>query len=234
MLKNIIRRLSLIKRKILYRKVSYSFGGVDLLIDYIFKDKKKGTYMDIGAQHPYSNNNTYLLSKRGWKGTNIDLDSENIQLFNIARKKDMNICVAISSMIGELDLYFFHSKSPINTVEKVVAEKNEAKFTIIKKIKTTTLNYLFENKEIEHVNYLNIDVEGHGLKVLKGFDLIKYKPDVISVEYLDLKMKKLEFKNNQLENILSSDLYKHMIKNNYSLVNWSHADLIFVNNNFKD
>ena len=234
MLKNIISRLSLFKRRHLSKKVSYSFGGVDLLVDYIFKDKKNGTYMDIGAQNPYSNNNTYLLYKRGWKGTNIDLDLENIKLFDIARKKDTNICTAVSSKIAELDLYFFHSKSPINTVEKIVADNNEAKFTSVKKIKTTTLNFIFESNKIEHVNYLNIDVEGHELDVLKGFDLIKYKPDVMSIEYLDLEMKKLEFKNNKLENILDSDLYTHMIKNNYSLVNWNHADLIFINNNFKD
>ena len=70
--------------------------------------------------------------------------------------------------------------------------------------------------------------------ILKGLDLIKYKPDVISVEYLDLAMKKLEFKNNNLDNVLNSTLYKYMIQNNYSLVNWNHADLIFVSDNFRD
>jgi hypothetical protein len=49
-----------------------------------------------------------------------------------------------------------------------------------------------------------------------------------------LTMKKLEFKNNNIENVLNSTLYKYMIQNNYSLINWSHADLIFTNNNFKD
>ena len=47
-------------------------------------------------------------------------------------------------------------------------------------------------------------------------------------------MNKLEFKINNLDSVLDSELYKHMINNNYSFVNWNHADLIFVNNNFRD
>ena len=47
-------------------------------------------------------------------------------------------------------------------------------------------------------------------------------------------MNKLEFKNNNLQNIINSEIYNLLLENNYSLVNWIHGDLIFVNNNFKD
>ena len=234
MIKNFFKKISILKRKILYKKISYSYGGVDLLVDYIFKNKKKGLYVDVGAQHPVSNNNTYLLYKRGWRGINIDLDIENIKLHNLVRQNDLNLCEAISSKSKEIDLFFYHDKSPINTVEKIVADSQKAKVKQIKKIKTTTLNKILDANDIKHINYLNIDVEGHEIHVLKGLDLIKYKPDVISIEYLDLTMKKLEFKNNNIDNVLNSPLYKYMIQNNYSLVNWNHADLIFTNNNFKD
>ena len=79
---------------------------------------------------------------------------------------------------------------------------------------------------------MNIDVEVMKFKFLKA--LIKYKPSVISVEFLDLNMKKLEFKNNDLNNILNSDLYKYFIQNNYYFVNWLHGDLIFVHKDFRD
>ena len=36
-------------------------------------------------------NNTYLLYKKNWKGINIDLNSLSIELFNIARPKDINM-----------------------------------------------------------------------------------------------------------------------------------------------
>jgi FkbM family methyltransferase len=234
MFKNLINKFSIFKKKIFYKKNSYSFGGVDLLVNYLFKNINKGTYIDVGAQNPVSNNNTYLLYKRGWNGINIDLDLKNIELFNLTRNTDINICAALSSSTNEVNLYFYHEKSSINTIEKKIANLHEAKFKEIKKIKTITLNAVVEDTKLNKINYLNIDVEGHELEVLKGFDLIKHKPDVISVEYLDLKMKKLEFKNNNLNSVLSSELYKHMIENNYSLINWSHADLIFINNQLKN
>ena len=66
--------LSLLKKKFLSKKISYSFGGCDLLINYIFKNQSKGFYIDVGCQNPIANNNTYLLHKKGWKGINIDLN----------------------------------------------------------------------------------------------------------------------------------------------------------------
>jgi hypothetical protein len=131
-------------------------------------------------------------------------------------------------------LYFFHDKSAINTIDIKVANLQKKKFKEIKKVRTKTLNSIFKNNLVKKINYLNIDVEGHELEVLKGFDLLHYKPDVISVEFLDLSMKKLEFKNNNLDVIINSDLYKYMIKNNYYFINWNHADLIFANKDFRD
>ena len=84
------------------------------------------------------------------------------------------------------------------------------------------------------IDYMNIDVEGHEEEVLNGFDIKKYKPKVISVEYLDLKMNKLEIKNNNVDRLIVSSLYKYFINNNYFFVNWLHGDLIFVHKDFKD
>lgn len=235
MLKKIKNYLSIIKRQIKYKKNSYSFNSVDLIIDYIFKTKKNGFYLDVGAQHPVSNNNTFLLFKKGWSGINIDLDKKNIDLFNIARPKDINLNYALSDSEKEVDLFFYHDTSPINTLNEKVSNFQQAKVNKIKKIRTKILNNVLDNLNFKnHIDYMNLDVEGHESQVLKGFNINKYKPSVISVEFLDLNMKKLEFKNNDLNNILNSDLYKYFIQNNYYFINWLHGDLIFVHKNFRD
>ena len=235
MFKKIIDYISIFKRKFKYKKYSYSFNGVDLLVDYIFKSKKNGFYLDIGAQHPVSNNNTYLLFKKGWNGINIDLDEKNINLFKLARPKDVNLNFAISDSEKEVDLFYYHDSSPINTLSKNVSDFQKAKVSKIKKIKTKILNNVLEDLSFKnHIDYMNIDVEGHEIQVLKGFDISKYKPSVISIEYLDLNMKKLEFKNNDVNNLLNSDLYKYFIQNNYFFVNWLHGDLIFVHKEYRD
>ena len=75
-----LKFLNILIKSFTHKKISYSYGGVDSLILNIFKDTKKGFYLDIGCGHPIKNNNTYLLNKKGWSGINIDLDEENIKL----------------------------------------------------------------------------------------------------------------------------------------------------------
>ena len=235
MIKKLINYISILKRKFKYQKKSYSFNGVDLVVDYIFKDKEDGFYLDIGAQHPISNNNTYILFKRGWKGINVDLDKKNIDLFKIARPDDLNLNYAISDTEKQVDLFFYHDSSPINTLSKKVSDFQKASVRQVKKIRTTTLNNILEKIDLENrIDYMNIDVEGYEEQVLKGFNINKFKPYVVSIEYLDLKMNKLEFKNNDINNLLSSNLYKFFLQNDYYFVNWLHGDLIFVHKDFRD
>ena len=235
MIKKLINYISIQKRKFKYQKQSYSFNGVDLIVNYIFKNKKEGFYLDIGAQHPISNNNTYILFKRGWKGINIDLDKKNIDLFKIARPDDFNLNYAISDSEKKVDLFFYHESSPINTLSKKVSNFQKANVSQVKKIKTKTLDKVLDEISLQHrIDYMNIDVEGYEEQVLKGFNINKFKPYVISIEYLDLEMNKLELTNNDINNLLNSNLYQFFIKNNYYFINWLHGDLIFVHKDLRD
>ena len=235
MIEKIVNYLSIFKRRQKYKKISYSFNAVDLIINYIFKDQNTGTYVDIGAQHPISNNNTYLLFKRGWSGVNIDLDKKNIDLFNISRPRDINLNFAISDKQQEVELYFYHDASPINTLNKQVADFQKASVKSVKRINSYTLNNILEKIDFKKkIDYMNIDVEGYEEKVLSGFDINRYKPNVISVEFLDLKMNELEIKNNNIDRLIGSNLYKYFTNNDYYFVNWLHGDLIFVHKDFRD
>ena len=61
-----------------------------------------------------------MLYKKGWYGVNIDLDSENINLFNLSRPKDYNVLSAISEKSREA--YFIIIRSHhINTLIKKLA-----------------------------------------------------------------------------------------------------------------
>jgi len=229
---NFINYLSLLKKKLRSKKESYSFGTVDLLINYFFKNKLNGFYVDVGCQNPISNNNTYLLHKnKNWKGINIDLDPENIKLFNISRPNDININEVLSSSVKEMNLYFYHKKSAINTISKEIADRQNAKVKEIKKISTTTLDLILEKNNVQKINYLSIDVEGHEFDVLSGFSIQKYNPDIVSIEYLNINSIKFEFHYNNIDDVINSQIYKYFVSNNYNLVNWNHADLIFVNKN---
>ncbi len=235
-LHNFILKFNIIHKKFLFKKKYYSFSGVDVIIENIFRHKNNGVYIDVGCQHPIKNNNTYLLFKKGWNGLNIDLDKDNIDLFNVARPNDQNINVAISNKIGETDLYFYHKKSPINTIDKKTSDYQKAPISEIKKIKTDTLTNIIKNSKYKNskIDLLSVDVEGHEREVLEGFDFSIFRPDVIVIEYLDLSAKKIEVKNLNIDNLFKTDLYKFLTSKNYILANYIYSDLIFINKEFKD
>ena len=208
----------------------YSNWGIDLLIKDILKNQKeKGIYIDVGCHHPLINNNTYILYKRGWKGINVDLDFNSIDMFNYFRPKDHNIQIALSNKIGFTDLYFFHNRSAKNTITKSRGKGAKS----IKRVKTDTLNNIVKNSKIntKKIDFLSIDVEGNELNVLKGLNFKKYRPKIISIEFIKPNIK--EFYQHDIKNIFKSDIYKFMISKKYKLVNWIHDDLIFISKTSK-
>jgi len=216
--------IQFLKSKIKPRIIKSNWG-LDLIIANIFRNKKEGIYIDVGCHHPLINNNTFLLYRKGWKGINIDLDFNAIDMFNYFRPNDDNRKIGISNKEGYANLYFFHNRAAKNTISK----KNSHGAKKLIKIKTNTLNNIISTSKIKisNIDFLSIDVEGNELNVLKGLNLKKYKPKVIALEFIRPKQK--EFYNNKINNIVNSKIYKFLIRNNYKLVNWIHDDLIFMN-----
>ena len=236
---NFLKKLYFIFNKFFKKKnvnKSYSVGGIDLLLNYLYKDKFSGVYIDVGCNHPIDGNNTFLLYQKGWSGINVDLDSHVIKMFNYFRPKDYNANIAVSNSEEKVDLFFYHERSTINTISKDVYNSRNKKIKEVKKIQATTLDSITKNSPYsdKKINLLSIDVEGNELNVLKGFDLKKYYPEVIVIEYLDLVMEKLEFYNQNIDRIINSEIYKYLMNFNYHLVNWVHSDLVFVNNEIRN
>ena len=219
-----------------YSKKSYSLSNVDLVIERIFRNKRKGIYIDVGCNHPIKHNNTYLLYKKGWCGINIDLDNKSINEFNKLRKRDINIKTLITSYDDEeKDLYFYHERSAINTISRDLAESRVNQHKEVKKIKGKSLNSVIANSKYKNskIDLLSIDIENYEYEALKNFNFSAYNIDLIVTETTDTNIKSLETYNLSLDNIMKTDLYKLLIKNNYKLINWVNADLIFIKQNYK-
>ena len=186
-------------------KPSAHFGefGEDIFINRVLKNINKGKYVDVGCYHPYKGSLTYKLYDRGWNGINIDISKTSIDLFNISRKKDINLNLAISNFDGET---YYYENSPINQQNSLI-QMNDLQKKI--KIQCFTLDTVLKNKDLEEFDFLNIDVEGNELEVLKGLNLKKFKPKLITIENNDLT----------INEYLESEVCKILIKSDYTLVN---------------
>mgnify|MGYP001264443313 CR=1 FL=1 len=219
-----------------YTKKSYSISNVDLIIDRMFSKINNGSFIDLGCNHPIKFNNTYLLYKRGWRGINIDLDKKSIEEFDQIRNEDYNVQSLISSTKGEeKEIYFYHTRSAINTVsDKLVKYRktDKDKIQIIKQ-NTDTLENIIDKSPYKDkkINLLSIDIENHEYEALINFNFDKYPFDVIVIEIHNLNQKSLEIYNQSINFVLNSDIYKLLEKNKYKLINWVNSDFIFVKNN---
>ena len=217
-----------------YTKRTYSFTGVDLIIDHLFKNISKGLYIDVGCNHPIKFNNTYLLHKRGWSGINIDSDHTSIELFNKFRSNDFNVRNIVSDDESVKKLYYYHKRSALSTLSKDLVDSRTSKVSKIIEEKSVTLNKIIEDSPYHNskINLLSVDIENHEFEALKNFNFLKYKVDVLVVESTDTSLKKLEMYNQSIDFIIKSKVYNLIVKNGYKLINWIHSDLVFVRNDF--
>ena len=203
-----------------FYKDTLSQDKEDLFIKNFFKNKNKGIYLDIGCFNPLLWNNTYLLYKKGWSGINVDIQKINIDLFNIARPGDINICCALYDKKKFLDLYNLkgENNSAVMTIDKSHAEKMKFLFKkkiIKKKIETLTFSEMIKNYniKIDNIDFLNIDTEGSDFNVLKSINIQKYKPKLICIEIS--KFTKRQDKKKIL-NYLKLNNYKFIYKTSVS------------------
>ena len=87
------------------------------------------------------------------------------------------------------------------------------------KIKSDTLTSIIsDNISSKNFEYLNIDVESHEIKVLKGFDFRQFRPKLITVE----------IHGHEIEIIKKSDVYKYLVSKKYKLVSFYHLTCFFI------
>jgi FkbM family methyltransferase len=204
--------------KYIFQK-SYSQFNDDIFIKKFFQNKI-GTYVDIGCHHPFKLNNTYLLYKKQWNGLNIDLMKINIDLFNIWRPRDKNICAAISSKNKTSSVYIPNNNILSTEISVVESYANMAKEHfknpfIKKKIKVFTFESIIKKHKIklEKFDFLKIDIEGEDYKVLKNINLKKYNPKLICIEHC---IEKNESKN-KIDKYLRSIKYKLIFRSPVNL-----------------
>lgn len=200
-----------IRNKAFKKREFYSQWGEDLLISNFFKNKSDGFYVDIGSFHPIMYNNTCRLFNNGWSGINIDLNQTSIDMFNIIRPKDFNICAAISDKAEEKYVYFDDHFSPVNTITRSFYENSnkEISFKDLKKKKIFTKKFGEVAQKIPNlpkIDFLNIDCEGHDFQVLNGFNLQYYKPELICIETHNVDNTETSFYNDVLK-LLHSQKY---------------------------
>ena len=190
------------------------FGEEKFILSF-FDKEYKGKFLDIGCFHPTRHNNTYQMYKNGWNGINIDISNLSIKLFNLVRKKDININMAVS--LKKKKVRFYYDK----LISFYISLNKRKELDRFREIKSNTLTNIIDKTKYkdQKIDFLSIDTEGKDLEVLKSLNFERYNPKYICIEIYSDKNKSFNIKNNLI--------YKYLMKKNYKLLLNKRENYIF-------
>lgn len=187
-----------------------------------FNIDRDGVFIDVGAYHPTILSNSYYFEQtKNFKVICVEPTPIMFEELKKLRKNVYNYAVSDKNeddidfqvVKGNWDA-FGYAGSGLHTYEGVRKETTLVNAEHIEniKIKTRTLNYILNESQIDSIDAMSIDTEGHELNVLNGLDFNKYVPKVLCIENY--------FKEEWLLN--------YMKEKGYEFVNRLHVDDFFV------
>jgi len=201
----------------------YSQSGQDAFVLYYFKNKRNGTFIDIGANDGVSLSNTYYLEKDlGWSGICFE------PIPDIFAKLDKNrTCMKINGGISDKESIekFTFVDGPSHMLSGMSKEYDPRHRQRIEKevsvlggkvveldIQCYVLNDILEQHGMFDIDYLSIDTEGNEFKILKTIDFDRFNIQVMTIE-------------NNYNDVAQTN---YIISKGYKLMGTLEADEIFV------
>lgn len=194
----------------------YSQSGQDKYFDTkIFKGKRDGFFIEIGAAAGIEGSNTYLFEKEyGWRGICVEPRKSAYHEMTKNRKCQM-FNVAVSDKREDEEFYDFsqdwrhHMRSGFSKIFKQKSKQDNlalSALTSVVSVPCVTLNDIIK----EHVDLLVIDTEGNELDIIKDSDLS-------DVDWIDIE-----------KNVPHRTLKRVMYKKGFVYVRRLCADEIYV------
>jgi FkbM family methyltransferase len=150
------------------------------LISAFFGDIK-GYFVEVGANEPRERSQTWFLEQAGWTGVLIEPQPELADKLRGKRKAKV-FAVACSSPENAGRELPLHVAGPLSALDRTRMAPGASPERIIQVPIQTLDSILAEACTPRGFDFLSIDVEGHEIEVLRGFDIARWRPRLILLE----------------------------------------------------
>jgi FkbM family methyltransferase len=166
-----------------YGPKHFSERNEEVVIRHFFHDRRAGFFLDVGAYHYKTGSNTYYLEKYlDWGGIAIDANGEFAQGYVENRPKTRFYNFFISDKSDEMAEFYIVRDPGHLTKSTAVPGFVAGRKTEEVKVPTITLNDLLARLAVPKIDFLNIDIELWEPHALAGFDIDRYRPDLVCIE----------------------------------------------------
>jgi len=150
------------------------------LVRAFFGDSN-GYFVEVGANDPCVHSQTWFLEQCGWTGVLVEPQPDLAAELR-ARRKAKVFSVACSAPENAGRELPFHVAGPLSSLDcKRMAPGAKPEKIISVPIRTLD-SILVEAGSPTRFDFLSIDVEGHEVEVLRGFDIARWRPRLILLE----------------------------------------------------
>jgi FkbM family methyltransferase len=163
--------------------------GEDAQLAARFGHKQGGYYVEVGALDGEKLSNTYYFEKElGWSGVLVEADPQQAESCRRTRPASFvaNRAAMAPGAPASVTLEVAEGKEEFSTLSAnrvyagILAERNITTHRI--EVPTATLDQILSDAGTQHIDFVTIDVEGHELDVMRGFDLARWRPTVVMIE----------------------------------------------------
>jgi FkbM family methyltransferase len=164
--------------------ISYAQNFEDVILERLFKSRKTGFYVDIGACHPIYDSVTHHFYLKGWSGINVEPQPKLFTELQAARERDINLQCCVGAQ-ADTRTFYITKDIGTSTLNQVIAEHYREERSIDQEltVELITLNQIWsEHVGDRQVDFMKIDVEGYEREVLSGADFSVVAPSVLVIE----------------------------------------------------
>jgi len=169
------------------------YGQDRWVVRNLLPNKVGGVFVDVGAHDGQSLSNTWYLERElGWSGLAVEPLPEVYAKLAAAREcSTIQGCVTAQSGTAKFQAIGGYAQmlSGLVTERDASHDARVAREMAIHggelseiEVRCYTLGELLEQHNIDHVDYLDIDVEGAELSILENFDFDRFHVSIIAVE----------------------------------------------------
>jgi FkbM family methyltransferase len=142
---------------------------------------RKGYFVEVGANEPRKRSQTWHLEQAGWTGVLIEPQPELAANLRAQRSAKV-FAVACSSPENTGRALPLHVAGPLSSLDRERMAPGAVAETVIDVPVRTLDSVLEEAGSPPGFDFLSIDVEGHEIEVLRGFNIARWRPQLILLE----------------------------------------------------
>jgi FkbM family methyltransferase len=141
----------------------------------------RGFFVEVGANDPYARSQTWQLEQSGWTGVLVEPQPDLVDKLRAMRTAKV-FAVACSSPEEAGRTMPLHVAGPLSALNRDRMAPGATPERVIDVSIRTLDSILDEAKAPSGFDFLSIDVEGHEIEVLRGFDIGRWRPRLILLE----------------------------------------------------